>query len=41
MELMGVIHGLERLKRKSIVNIHTDSRYVIDGITKGWAEKWK
>jgi ribonuclease HI len=41
MELMGVIHGLERLKTKSIVNVHSDSRYVIDGITKGWAEKWK
>ncbi|MFN4315758.1 MAG: ribonuclease HI [Chitinophagaceae bacterium] len=41
MELMGVIHGLERLKRKSIVRVYSDSRYVIDGITKGWAEKWK
>jgi ribonuclease HI len=41
MELMGVIHGLERLKTKSIVNVFTDSRYVIDGITQGWAEKWK
>lgn len=41
MELMGVIHGLERLKTKSIVNVFTDSRYVIDGIEKGWAEKWK
>lgn len=41
MELMGVIYGLERLKTKSIVNIFTDSRYVIDGIEKGWAERWK
>jgi ribonuclease HI len=41
MELMGVIYGLERLKTKSIVNVYTDSRYVIDGITKGWAETWK
>lgn len=41
MELMGVIHGLERLKTKSSVNVFTDSRYVIDGIEKGWAEKWK
>lgn len=41
MELLGVIYGLERLKTKSIVNVFTDSRYVIDGITKGWAEKWK
>lgn len=41
MELMGVISGLERLKTKSIVNVYTDSRYVIDGIEKGWALKWK
>jgi ribonuclease HI len=34
MELMGVIHGLERLKTKSIVNVYSDSRYVIDGIQK-------
>lgn len=41
MELMGVIYGLERLKTKSVVNVFTDSRYVIDGIEKGWAERWK
>jgi ribonuclease HI len=41
MELMGVIYGLEKLKTKSIVNVFSDSRYVIDGITKGWAKKWK
>lgn len=41
MELMGVIYGLERLKTKSIVNVYSDSRYVVNGITQGWAEKWK
>ena len=41
MELMGVIFGLERLKTESIVNVYCDSRYVVDGITKGWAKKWK
>lgn len=41
MELMGVIFGLEQLKTKSNVQIYTDSKYVINGITKGWAEKWK
>ncbi len=41
MELLGVISGLEKLKTKSVVNIYTDSKYVIDGIEKGWAEKWK
>jgi ribonuclease HI len=41
MELMGVIYGLQRLKTTSIVNVFTDSRYVIDGIEKGWAKRWK
>jgi ribonuclease HI len=41
MELMGVIYGLERLKTKSIVNVFTDSQYVINGIEKGWAERWR
>ena len=41
MELMGVIFGLECLKTKSIVNVYTDSKYVIDGIELGWAKKWR
>lgn len=41
MELMGVIFALEQLKMPSIVNIYSDSKYVVDGISKGWAEKWK
>lgn len=41
MELMGVIFGLQQLKTKSNVQVFTDSKYVVNGITKGWAEKWK
>jgi ribonuclease HI len=41
MELKGVIFGLEQLKKPSIVNVYSDSKYVVDGISKGWAEKWK
>lgn len=41
MELMGVIFGLEQLKTESNVQVFTDSKYVINGITEGWAEKWK
>lgn len=41
MELMGVIYGLEKVKTKSVVNVFTDSRYVIDSIEKGWAERWR
>jgi ribonuclease HI len=35
MELMGVIAGLEALKRPCVVRVHTDSKYVMDGATKG------
>ncbi len=41
MELLGAITGLEALKRPSRVTLTTDSRYVVDGITKGWAKTWK
>ncbi|MCX8505693.1 MAG: ribonuclease HI [Alphaproteobacteria bacterium] len=45
MELMAVIMGLESLKRPCPVEIFSDSRYVIDGMTKwmaGWqAKNWK
>lgn len=41
MELMGVIVGLEQLKTKSEVRVFTDSKYVVDGIEKGWAKRWK
>ncbi|WP_147162102.1 ribonuclease HI [Pararhodospirillum oryzae] len=40
MELMAVIQGLEALRRPVRVRIHTDSRYVHDGIT-GWIKGWK
>lgn len=41
MELMAVIAGLKALKRSCNVTIYTDSQYVANGITKGWAESWK
>lgn len=41
MELMGVITALEALKYPCEVTLTTDSRYVVDGITKGWAASWK
>lgn len=41
MELMAVIVGLESLTRRCRVNLYSDSRYVINGIEKGWAERWR
>ncbi len=41
MELMGVITGLEALKYPCHVILQTDSKYVVDSVTKGWAESWR
>ena len=38
MELTAVIEGLSALKEPCIVKLTTDSKYVADGVTKGWAE---
>ena len=41
MELLAVIRALEVLKEPCKVNLYSDSKYVIDSITKGWVQKWK
>ncbi len=41
MELSAVIAGLQALKEPCKVTVVTDSKYVSDGITKGWAESWR
>lgn len=42
MELLAVIVGLEHLNtNKYLVCIHSDSKYVIDSITKGWVFSWQ
>lgn len=41
MELTAVISALEALKEPCRVIITSDSKYVTDGITKGWAESWR
>ena len=40
MELMAAIAALEALKKRSTVELHTDSKYVHDGISK-WIHGWK
>jgi ribonuclease HI len=40
MELMAAIKALEALKKPSTVMLYTDSRYVMDGLTK-WLPRWK
>ena len=40
MELTAVLEALTALKRRCRVAVHTDSRYVRDGITQ-WLSRWK
>ena len=41
MELTAVIQALSLLKEPCIVDLWSDSKYVIDGLEKGWARGWK
>ena len=41
MELLAVISGLEALKETCRVELYSDSKYVIDGLSKGWAVSWR
>jgi len=41
MELMAVISALEALKAPCKVTLYSDSKYVCDGIEKGWAWSWR
>ena len=41
MELLGVIQGLEALKRPTQVHVVTDSTYVKNAFTEGWLEGWQ
>ena len=41
MELTAVIVALETLKEACIVELYSDSKYVIDALTKGWLASWR
>jgi ribonuclease HI len=41
MEIMAAIAALETLKEKTGAVIYSDSQYLVDAVTKGWAKKWK
>jgi ribonuclease HI len=40
MEIMAAIRALQSLNKPSVVTIHTDSRYLMDGVTQ-WMKRWK
>lgn len=41
MELTAVIEALRALKEPCEVTLTSDSKYVVDGITKDWAKGWR
>jgi len=41
MELMAVIRALEALREPCDVTLFSDSQYVVNGISKGWARAWR
>ena len=41
MEILAVIEGLEALAEPCDVTLYSDSRYVVDAMEKGWAERWR
>jgi ribonuclease HI len=41
MELTAAIAGLRTLRYPCDVTLYTDSQYLVNGISKGWARKWR
>lgn len=41
MELTGVITALEAMTEPCVVELYSDSKYVLDALSKGWAKGWK
>jgi ribonuclease HI len=41
MELTACIEALKVLKKESTVIVCSDSKYIVDAVTKGWARKWR
>lgn len=41
MEIYAAIQGLEALKEPCQVTIYSDSGYLVNAISKGWAKRWR
>ena len=41
MELMGCIAALEALPGQEPIVLHSDSRYLVDAVNKGWVRAWQ
>jgi len=41
MELLAAIRALEKLKEPCIVTLYSDSQYLVNAMSKGWAVAWQ
>lgn len=41
MELIAAIEAMSRLNQPCEVELWSDSRYLVDGLEKGWAKSWR
>jgi len=41
MEIMAAIVGLRALKEACRVTVYSDSRYVVQAMSEGWAKRWQ
>lgn len=41
MELFAAIQGLSALKESCVVNLYSDSSYLVNAFEKHWIEKWQ
>ena len=41
MEITAAIKGLEALKQRCQVIIYSDSKYLVNSMSKGWVARWK
>jgi ribonuclease HI len=41
MEMIACIKAIESLEDDDPVRLYSDSSYVVNGITRGWAKKWR
>lgn len=41
MEIMAAIAGIEALEGRRQVTLYSDSQYLVNAITNGWAKRWK
>ena len=41
MEILAAIKGLEALRSRCRVTIHSDSQYLVNAMEQGWARRWQ